>query len=229
MKMKSEKRMFAEQLRLEHGLSYSEISRRIGVSKSTLSNWLKHIDLTPEQETRIRQRLEANQSFFVAYAGQINRERFRKARANAFQTGVNVVSKLPNDAALHELALAMLYLGEGDKTGNRLQIASVDPQILRYFLWAVETLYGVSRTQMSFRLHLIKAASPLEDRMIDWWAEQLFCSPTQFKRTQFDQRSRHTSITDNYRGVCTVTHNDTYLFERLVGVYSSYIEECLGK
>ena len=35
MKGKSEKRLLAEQLRLEQGYSYNEISEQIGVSKST--------------------------------------------------------------------------------------------------------------------------------------------------------------------------------------------------
>ena len=76
MKAKPEKRLLAERLRLEQGLSYGEISERIGVSKSTLSNWLKQIHLAPEQEERIRERMESNQSVFVAYARQINKERF---------------------------------------------------------------------------------------------------------------------------------------------------------
>ena len=50
MKAKSEKRLLAEHLRMELGFSYSEIAEQIGVSKSTLSHWLKHISLTPDQE-----------------------------------------------------------------------------------------------------------------------------------------------------------------------------------
>jgi transcriptional regulator with XRE-family HTH domain len=229
MKAKSEKRLLAEQLRLEHGLSYSEISQQIGVNKSTLSNWLKHIHLAPEQDKRIQQRIEMNQSVFVAHARQINQERFRQARADAFQSGVSIVANIPDDNAVHELALAMLYLGEGDKTGNRIQIANVDPQILQYFLWAMEKLYQVERMQMSFRLHLVEAARSLESYLIIWWAKQLFCSPAQFKRTQFDKRSKYANITNDYHGVCTITYNDTYLYERLVGIYSSYIIQNIHK
>ena len=68
MKGKSDKRLLAEQLRRERGYSYNEISEQTGVSKSTLSNWLKQIFLTLEQEQRIQQRVEANQTAFVANA-----------------------------------------------------------------------------------------------------------------------------------------------------------------
>src|SRR5215211_7373050 len=129
MKVKSEKRILAEQLRLEQGLSYGEISEQIGVSKSTLSNWLKKIRLAPEQENRVQQRMKNNQSAFVVHARQVNKERFRQARENAYQKGVDIGSKIADNNVIHELALAMLYLGEGDKTGNRIQIASVNPHI----------------------------------------------------------------------------------------------------
>ncbi len=229
MRAKSKKRLLAEQLRLGQGLSYSEISEQIGVSKGTLSNWLKHITLTPEQEERIQQRIESNQSVFVAHARQVNQERFRHARTIAFQIGVNIVSNLPDDNAIHELALAMLYLGEGDKTGNHVQIASTDPMILQYFLWGMENLYKVDRKLISLRLNLIELARPLEKQMLEWWAFQLFCSTTQFTKTQFDPRSKRTEITGNYHGVCSITYNDTYLYERLTGAYSSYIAKRLGR
>lgn len=229
MKGKSEKRLLAEELRHEHGYSYNEISEQIGVSKSTLSNWLKHISLTTEQEQRIQQRIENNQSAFVANARQTNQKRFQKAREQAFQKGAVIASLVPDNDAVHELALAMLYLGEGDKTGNRVQIANTDPDVLRYFLSAVEGLYQIDRSKMSLRINLIEAARPLESRMIEWWAEQLDCSIRQFQKTQFDQRSKHTKITDDYHGVCSITYNDTYLYERLKGVYSTYFNRGMGK
>src|SRR5215813_8083857 len=137
MRAKSEKRIQAEKLRYEDGLSYNEISTLIGVSKGTLSSWLKNIPLTPEQEERIQQRINNNQTTFVTKAWKINKERFQKARQDAFQIGSNVMFQLSSEDAIDEVALAMLYLGEGDKSGNRLLLASTDPLILRYFLWAI--------------------------------------------------------------------------------------------
>ncbi|MBK6793194.1 MAG: hypothetical protein IPG80_11825 [Anaerolineales bacterium] len=223
MKAKSEKRLLAEHLRTELGFSYNEISEQIGVSKSTLSHWLKHILLTLEQEERIQQRIEDNQAAFVAHARKTNQKRYKDAREQAFQLGVEVASALPENDAVHELALAMLYMGEGDKTGNRVQIANTDPAVLQYFLWAVEKLYQINRGEMTLRLNLVEAARSHEDQMKNWWAECLNCKTSQFIKTQFDQRSQSQDLTGDYRGVCTITYNDTYLYERLVGVYSSYV------
>ena len=224
MKGKSEKRLLAERLRRERGYSYNEISEQIGVSKSSLSNWLKHISLTLEQEQRIQQHIEDNQTTFVAKARKVNKERFQKARKQAYQIGESIALSIPDNPAVHELALAMLYLGEGDKTGNRVQIANTDPAVLKYFLWAMEKLYAVDRTEFTLRLHLTEAARSFESRMIKWWANQLNCSTRQFQKTQFDPRSKVQRITDDYHGVCSVTYNDTYLFERITGVYTSHLQ-----
>jgi transcriptional regulator with XRE-family HTH domain len=229
MKGKSEKRLLAEQLRREQGYSYNEISEQVGVSKSTLSGWLKHISLTLAQEQRIQRRIEDNQTAFVATARKTNKERYQRAREQAYQQGEFVASMLPDNKTVHELALAMLYLGEGDKTGNRVQIANTDPAVLGYFLWAMKELYDVDRTEIVLRLNLIEAARPLESEMIEWWADALGCTVNQFQKTQFDGRSRSTHITEDYRGVGTVTYADTYLFERLMGVYSAYFNRKLRK
>src|SRR4030042_2988957 len=54
MRPKTEKRRLAERLRIEQGLSYAEISKLAGVSKSTLSAWLKDISLTNEQQLQLQ-------------------------------------------------------------------------------------------------------------------------------------------------------------------------------
>ncbi|HLO32614.1 MAG TPA: helix-turn-helix domain-containing protein [Anaerolineales bacterium] len=225
MRAKSEERLLAEKLRCEQGLSYNEIANLIGVSKSTLSHWLKNLPLTVEQEERIQKRVESNQTAFVATAWKINKERFQLARKQAFQSGIEVVSQLPHVNSVDELAFSMLYLGEGDKTGNRVQIASTDPMILQYFLWGMEKLYKVDRKLVSLRLNLIELARPLEKQMLEWWGIQLSCASAQFAKTQFDSRSKRAEITGNYHGVCSITYNDTYLYERLTGVFSAYVTE----
>ena len=82
---------------------------------------------------------------------------------------------------------------------------------------------------MSLRLNMIEAAGPGEAEMINWWANQWDCSIHQFQKTQFDPRSKYSQITDDYHSVGSITYNDTYLYERLAGVYSTYFNKKLRK
>jgi len=223
MRAKSEKRLEAERLRREEGLSYREIAAQTGISKSTLSHWLRDIPLRPEQESRLKERMRANRATFAARAWSVNRERYAQARMAAYQGGADVVVTLPDSKAVDELALAMLYLGEGSKSGNRVQLASTDEKILRYFVQALVHTYGVDVTRLSLRLNLVEAARPVEQKLQLWWSQQLACPLDRFTKTQFDPRSRATKLTDDYRGVCTVTYFDTYLQLHLLGLAHAYM------
>jgi len=224
MRSRSEERLKAERLRREEGLSYSEIAAQTGISKSTLSNWLRDIALKPEYEARLQARLRANRAAFAARAWPINRLRHEQAREEAYQDGARIISALPKDKAVDELAVAMLYLGEGSKSGNRVQLASTNASILCYFVQALVRIYAVDTRRLSLRLNLVDAARPVESQLRMWWSRQLDCSPDQFTKTQFDSRSRASRLTGDYRGVCTVTYHNTYLQQRLIGLGNAYIQ-----
>jgi len=223
MRAKSEKRLEAERLRREEGLSYNEIAARTGISKSTLSYWLRDISLTPEQKARLQERLRANRATFAARAWPINRERYRRAREQAYQAGADVVATLPDEPSVEELALAMLYLGDGSKTGGVVRMASVNPDILAYFVGALKHLYNVDERRISCRLHLVEAAREREQQLVQWWSECLGLPRENFRKSTFDSRSQVSQVTDDYHGVCIVTYSDTYLQQRILGLARTYI------
>jgi transcriptional regulator with XRE-family HTH domain len=223
MRAKADIRNLAEKLRKEQGLSYAEISRITGVSKSTLSAWLKDISLTIEQQLYLQEKMEVNRASFAARAWLINRTRYQKAHLQADQAGVRVFTELPKHRSIDELSLAMLYLGEGSKSYGRVQIASTQVEILRYFLSMIKRLYKIDETRLSFRLNLIKAAVSSEKDFIDWWKTELRYTRARFLKTQYDPRSHAKKLTNDYRGVCTLTYYDTYLQRQLISLATVYI------
>lgn len=219
MKAKSEKRRQAERLRRERGLSYREISARLGVSRSTLSSWLKDIPLQPEH----RKRLRANRAGFAARAWPINRERHRKAREAARQCGAEVARRIPADPAVDELALAMLYLGDGSKTSGMVRMGSVNPDILAYFVQALIRLYQVEVARRSCRLHLAEAARQEAERLETWWSKRLRLPLDNFRPPSYDLRSQVRTISEDYHGVCVVTYSDVKLQQRILGIAREYL------
>jgi transposase-like protein len=226
MRAKNEKRISAEKLRRDDGLSYSEISELIGVSKSTLSSWLKQISLSSEQQEILKNKMDANRDSFAARALIVNRERFINSRMQAQHEGSNLIEKLPKDHSIGELALAMLYVGEGSKSYGRVQIANTDPGILRYFLSALILLYDIDESRLSFRLNIVDIARLYEKEYIDWWKNEIRYPNGRFLKTQFDIRSRAQVITPGYHGVCTITYCDTYLQQKILSIAYSYIALC---
>ena len=54
MFVKSEARIEARRLRAEAGLPISAISSRLGVAKSSVSRWVRDVELTAEQHAALR-------------------------------------------------------------------------------------------------------------------------------------------------------------------------------
>ena len=223
MRAKSERRLQAEALRREQGLPYREIEALTGVNRSTLSAWLKAIQLSAEQEQRLQARLRANRGSFAARALPINRERHARIRDGAYAAGVEVANSVPIIPAVHELAVAMLYLGEGSKTGNSVVLSNTNPAILRFFVASLRQLYGVDEQRLVFRMHLIELARPQEARLLAWWCAELGCGPERFRQTGYDRRRQVGVLTPDYHGVCVVSYHDTILQQRLMGLAQAYM------
>jgi transposase len=223
MRAKPERQLEAERLRREEGLSYKEIMERTGISKSTLSHWLRDIELQPEQAGRLQQRLIENRQQFAARAWPVNRTRHQQARNLAFEKGVAAAHQLQDERMVHELAFAMLYLGEGGKTNNRVEVASTMPQVLQYTLWVLRDIFGVTDDQITCRLHLIAAAESLEPQLRAWWSQQLNVPCERFSKTGYDRRLQEVHITEDYHGVCSVVYRNTYLQQYILGLAEGYI------
>lgn len=223
MRQKSAVRLQAEALRREQGLSYREIQALTGINRSTLSARLKEIELSPEQEARLQGRLRANRGAFAARALPINRERHHQAREAAHAAGAALAATLPQERSVHELAMAMLYLGEGSKAGNSVVLANTNPAILRFFVAGLRQLYAVDEQRLVFRMHLIELARSHESRLLAWWCAQLGCGPERFRRTGYDRRRQSGEITADYHGVCAVSYHDTAIHQRLVGLANTYL------
>ena len=228
MRAKPKERHYAEMLRKEQGLSYADISKLTGVSKSTLSAWLQHVSLTEQQQAQLQERMRVNRASFAARAWAINRERYQKARQNAYQAGIEVLTELPQHRSVEELSIAMLYLGEGSKSYGRVQIANTEVTVLCYFLSMLKHLYRIDENRLCFRLNLVKAAIPFEKDLITWWKTELRYPNARFSKTQYDPRSRVEAITEEYHGVCTLTYYDTYLQQRLISLAGAYISSRSG-
>lgn len=226
MSQKSMRRRLAERLRREEGLSYSEITARTGISQSTLSGWLRHVPLTPAQQARLDAKLQAHRAGFGARVWPIHQRRFDQAREQAVQAGAEAAQSLPDTPSVDELALAMLYLGEGGKKRGSVQLANMNPQVLRFFLWALRRLYQIDEARLAFRLNLAAAARPSESACLEWWCQQLGCRPEQFTATQFDRRSKSAEFSTGYHGVCTVSYHDTRLHAYILGLAEAYLAHC---
>ena len=94
------------------GKTFSEILKKIPVSKSSLSYWLREINLTDEQLTRIRYKNDKIKKKFIEY-NKLRRREAVKRRENIIEAAKEEINKI-SKRELKLLGIA-LYWGEGSK------------------------------------------------------------------------------------------------------------------
>src|SRR3989339_1247515 len=120
------------------GLSYGEIAKKLNVSKSTLSYWLKDIPLTNEQQKR----LYTKQVFILSKGPQSQKER-RKREVNKITSEAEKEIKSPVALETYKILGAALYWAEGSKT-NGLKITNSDPNLILFMVKWFKKILGVS-------------------------------------------------------------------------------------
>lgn len=127
-------------LRKKKGYSYGEIRDEIPIAKSTLSVWLNQIELTLEQRERIKSRVREAQIKYRFDLPNFNRQKRQKEITIIRVEAKNKIGRLTDREFL--ISGAMLYWGEGTKTGSCLQVCNADPLFMKFMMgWFRKCLF----------------------------------------------------------------------------------------
>ncbi|MEI8339209.1 MAG: helix-turn-helix domain-containing protein [bacterium] len=186
----------------KNGMSYGQIKEKLGLSKSTLSGWLKNIPLSNEDIKKLKvldsQRIEK-------YINTMKLK--RESRLN------NVFDKVSCDIGkITQRELFMmgfcLYWGEGGKVNKAmLSFTNTDPNMIKYFIkWATECL-GVERKKLYAILQLYKDMNIEES--VKYWSKELKLPVEQFGKPYIkDSRLSDLTYKSGFgKGTCTVRLN----------------------
>ena len=199
------------------------IEREFNIPRSTLSGWFKDIELSEAQRTRLMR--NSQDGWKKAREKAVISKGIAKAKriARAEQHAKNTFSALPNSSeAVLELALAMLYFGEGSKK-NTTSMGASDSKMLIFFIESVEKLYSKNRNSFRYDLHLRDDQD--EAAMRKYWSSRLKINPEKISYIVKDKRTKGKPTKNNYRGVCLVTVGDISIQRRLIALYNIYCSE----
>ncbi len=206
------------------GASITRIEKELGIPRSTLSGWLKGVILTKKQrETLGRNRYHAlikARKAAVLWHNQQKQERLRKAENDAGKVLDRINSK---DKDILELALAILYLGEGFKRSVETAIGSSDPLTLKFFLTILSRVYNIDISKIRCELYLRADQSPR--RIIRFWAKELGLPLTSFKQINVDRRTIGSKTYPNYHGVCSLRCGNVAIQRKLVFLGNKFFEK----
>ncbi len=174
---KDDLRKIAEAMRAE-GRSYREIREVVGVSKGTLSLWLRDIGLAEDQRRALTVRGPEATSARHAENRAVAARRRADVRAQA-RGQIEALSE-------SELFVAgvVAYWAEGAKNKpwrheQSVKFMNSDPTMIRLFLSWLQ-LVGVSRDRLIFRIHIHETAEV--SAAVRFWSEVVEAPESQFSR-----------------------------------------------
>jgi len=145
--MKIELRKKARKLR-RRGLSYKEIKDRLGVTKSTLSLWLKNIQLKPEY----KKRLYTKQIEILSRGPMCQKERRKREVDAIIENAVHEI-KFPVSEDAHKLFGAALYWAEGSK-GKDFKVTNSDPYFILFMVHWLKEIFQVDPANLKMRINM---------------------------------------------------------------------------
>lgn len=192
-------------------MSYSQIKEILGISKSTLSGWLKNYPLSKERIDALRGK---NEKRIEKY-----RETMRQKRNKRLLEIYKIQKKIILPLSKRELFLAglMLYWGEGTKCRtDGLSVSNTDPSVIKFFIYWIKKTFSVRPEKMRVQIQLYSDMDIKKE--IDYWSSVTKIPINQFTKPYIKQSS---SKRINHKGgfghgTCNVRVNDVFIGEKTI-------------
>ena len=221
-------KILAIKLRLQ-GKSYGEIQKSLGVSKSTLSEWLSNVVISEQARIRIEQRSRKKS---VAGLIKRNKQQTINAQIRAKNIRKQAIAEMADLSKKDLLILgSALYWAEGYKklktrngkevTHHGVSLTNSDPFLVKIFLRFLREYCNVPEEKIKAGLRIFEHHNA--DEILKFWQKE-----TKILSSNFGKIYRGISISSQRKrpfnrlpyGVIQINVNDTALFHKIMG----YIE-----
>lgn len=211
----------------KRGASIRAVEKKLGIPRSTLSGWFKHIHLSDALERKLLEkwRLALIRARKKA-AERHNTEKEKRIHKAAKEAQAVVKAININHLAVLELALAMLYLGEGTKNSYNIRMANSNPDILKTFIKLLYLTYGIDTRDIRCGLNLRADQNPFKIKR--FWSRHLEIPLENFTYIFVDKRTVVSKTYPTYMGVCIVRCGNIALKRRIEAISNQFCRKILG-
>jgi transposase-like protein len=214
--MKTVERERARTLRAQ-GESVKDIARALSVAPSSVSRWVRDIELTPEQ----RCLLLANDRGNRLGVARHNRQRARNARKASQEEGRR---RARQRDPVH-MAGCMLYWAEGSRSRNSVCFTNSDPAMVRFFLDFLVSGIGIQRRAARIDVNLFADHVAEQRRIEQFWLDALQLPAACMRGSTVNVHSRYSArkrVNMLPYGTCRLCVHSTHLVQHIYGAIQEY-------
>jgi transposase-like protein len=214
--MKTAERERARKLRREEGRSVKELAALLGVSRSSISLWVRDIELTEEQYKTLRRRM----------GGRIEGSRANAVRALARRREAQALGRRAarRDDQLHA-AGCMLFWAEGSRDRNAIKFTNSDPAMVAFFLRFLRACFGVAEQKIAVTCNLFADHVERQEEIERYWLELLQLPQSCLRKSTVNTYSKYSQKKRRNKlpyGTCRLSVYDTLLTQQIYGAIQEY-------
>ncbi len=220
-RMKLKEKEEARRLRKEEGLSVKKIAKQIGVSKGTVSIWVRDIELTYDQKAKL---LCNSKMHLGHFNGPKKIKEKALERRKQYQEKGRILAR-QNDK--YYACGCMLYWGEGDKSRNLVGMSNTDVDLLKFFVKFLRKYFNCKDEDFTICIlsHLNNGLTV--DDIHNYWLKELELPESCLRKFQLKTKYYSDTNIKNKKhiyGCCKVRVNSTELVQMIYGS----IQEIIG-
>jgi hypothetical protein len=191
----------------------------VGVSRGSVSVWVRDIELSPEQHHALFLRNPA-------YNGQLLGQRARSAQAREQRLRWQEDGRaLARRGDLFHAAGCMLFWAEGDKLRTAVRLANSDPDLLRFFVDFLRRFYVNDDSRFRIWCYLYADHLERQRELEQYWLRVLGLPRECLRKSHVNVYSKHSQKKRKNRlpyGTCKLALHSTQVAQSIFGAIQEY-------
>jgi transcriptional regulator with XRE-family HTH domain len=214
--VKTKERRRARELRAQ-GCSVKEIERRLGVSRASVSLWVRDIVLSEEQRRVLAEHVTKGQ----LQAAIDNAARARRVRESYQEHGRRLCGERDSSYA----AGCMLYWAEGSKSRNSLVLSNSDPELVACFADFLRDHFGVPDDRFAVTCNLFADHLDRQHEIEEFWLRKLDLPQSCLRKSIVNRYSKYSAKKRTNKlpyGTCRLAVHSTRIVQTIYGSIQEY-------
>jgi hypothetical protein len=171
----------------KQGKTYGQIKQELGITKSTLSDWLSKYPLSKEQLVLLGRNKANSRQVAIEKTIIVKRKKHDQRLNDAYQIEKKRWKSLTKKEI--ELAGIFLYWGEGAKLINGpISLNNTDPCVLKFTLYWLTYALEIPKAKIEVFLHLYNDMDIKKE--MEYWSRELKMPLKQFAKPYIKESSR---------------------------------------
>jgi len=210
--MKKEKQEQAKALRRK-GISINKIAKDIHAAKSSVSLWVRDIELTQEQKQKLydnipRWKKGESHNYVYRRAAQC-----KKKREEWQEEGKRLAQQ---NNKMYAFCCA-LFWGEGSKARNQVSFTNTDVNMMKIFMSFLRDFFDVSNEKITLTVNCYLNDKTL-DEIKEYWCKELLMNISCFRKCTIKSKYYTPPKKIKYPyGVCRIRVNSTEILQKIYG------------